>query len=248
MKIKQIALLVLFSFSLLGATAQRISIMSYNVRNARGLDGVLDLDRTAEVIRAKDAQFVALQELDSITGRSGGLDILSELANRTGMHASYARAIPYDGGAYGIGLLSKEIPVRTERVKLLGREEARVLLVVEFENYVICCTHFSLTAADQLASINKIVDATKKYDKPLFLVGDLNFEPDSRQFDLLTKSFALLSNPLEPTFPADKPTQTIDYIWGSPKYKYKIHKQEVVLAPEQSDHRPIFIKLTYSKK
>lgn len=245
---KQIILLTACIFSFLGATAQKISIMSYNVRNARGMDGAQDLDRTASVIRTANAQFVALQELDSVSGRSGGLDILHELATRTSMHASYARAIEYDGGAYGIGLLSKERPIHTERIELPGREEARVMLIAQMEGCVICCTHFSLTEADQTASIKKIVDITRKYDKPLFLVGDLNFEPSSEQFELLSKHFILLSDHLEPTFPANRPTQTIDYIWGSSTYKYKVHKQQVIFAPTQSDHRPISVKLTYSKK
>lgn len=236
--------------------SQELTIMSYNVRNGIGMDGIRNLDRASQVIKAADADFVALQELDSVTARSGGVDVLQELASKTAMRKTYARAIAYDGGAYGVGLLYKTDPKQMDsknvpnvsRVALPGREEARVLLVADFKKYVLFCTHFSLTSQDQTSSIKNIIELAKKYEKPLFLVGDLNLEPDSEQFKQLQCYFTLLSDPTKTTCPADEPNATIDYIWGSSNYKYDIKRSVVIDAPIQSDHRPILVTLKYKKR
>ncbi|RYZ45138.1 MAG: endonuclease, partial [Chitinophagaceae bacterium] len=78
-----------------------LRLLSYNVRNGKGMDNQTDYDRTAAVIKKAGAQVVALQELDSATGRSQGVDVLFVLAQKTGMHGVYGAAIPYNGGRYG---------------------------------------------------------------------------------------------------------------------------------------------------
>lgn len=88
-----------------------LCIMSYNIRNGRGMDDVTDFRRTAAVINKVCPDVVAVQEIDSVTGRSGGKDVLREIAGLTLMHHMYAPAIDYDGGKYGIGMLSKEKPL-----------------------------------------------------------------------------------------------------------------------------------------
>ena len=113
-----------------------LCIMSYNIRNGRGMDDVTDFRRTAAVINKVCPDVVAVQEIDSVTGRSGGKDVLREIAGLTLMHHMYAPAIDYDGGKYGIGMLSKEKPLGYRYLPLPGREEARALLVVEFEKYI----------------------------------------------------------------------------------------------------------------
>ena len=49
-----------------------LRIMSYNIRNGRGMDDVTDFRRTAAVINKVCPDVVAVQEIDSVTGRSGG--------------------------------------------------------------------------------------------------------------------------------------------------------------------------------
>lgn len=113
---------------LLGACTQRqttLKFMSYNIRNGRGIDNVQDLGRVAEIINRTAPDIVALQELDSVTGRMAGRFIPGELGEMTGMHARFCRAIDYDGGAYGVGLLSRDEPLAVRRIPLPGREESR---------------------------------------------------------------------------------------------------------------------------
>lgn len=88
-----------------------VRVMSYNVHNCIGLDNVRDYNRIAEVIKQADPDVVALQELDSMTQRNNGVYALKELETFTGMHGIFVSAIPFQGGSYGIGLLSKEQPL-----------------------------------------------------------------------------------------------------------------------------------------
>ena len=81
--------------------SEPIKVMTYNVRHCAGMDLVVDYGRTAEVILRQQPDVVALQELDSMTGRSGQCDQLNELARRTGYIPVFGGAIDYDGGKYG---------------------------------------------------------------------------------------------------------------------------------------------------
>lgn len=224
-----------------------LRIMSYNIRGGRGMDNVADYQRTADVINKVRPNVVAVQEVDSVTGRSGQTDVLRVLADKTLMYPVYAPAIDYDGGKYGIGMLSKEKPLNYHYVALPGREEERTLLVVEFEKYIYCCTHLSLTAEDRLASLDIIRKEAAKAGKPFFIAGDLNAHPDSEVIKGLQKDFVVLSNTKQPTFPADKPTETIDYIAAYAKDTTTFTRLSawVVDEPTASDHRPIVTDIVF---
>lgn len=60
------------SAALVPTQGDTICVMSYNVHNAVGMDGVRDVRRIADVIIASGADVVAVQEVDSVTNRSGG--------------------------------------------------------------------------------------------------------------------------------------------------------------------------------
>ena len=126
------------------------------------MDWVVDYDRTANVIVKNQPDVVALQELDSMTGRSGRKYQLGELANRTNYYPIFGKAIDYDGGGYGVGMLVKEKPLNTKKIPLPG-EEPRVLLIVELENYVIACTHLDLEEEARLASIPLIIEEAQRW-------------------------------------------------------------------------------------
>ena len=160
------------------AHGDSLRIMSYNIHNGIGMDGKVDYARIANVISDVNPDVVALQELDSITHRSP-VNVLEEIASVTGMNYVFGPAISYGGGKYGIGVMSKEKPLNVRNVSLPGREEARTLLVVEFEKYIFLATHFSLTAADQIKSIEVILKEVFSKEKPVFMAGDMNSVPSS---------------------------------------------------------------------
>ena len=238
----------LFTFS---AQAQNtLKLMSYNIKNANGMDNVCNFQRIANVINNASPDVVAIQEVDSMTNRSGQKYVLGEIADRTQMHGYFAPAIDYDGGKYGIGLLTKQVPLRLQTLPLPGREEARTLILAEFADYIYCCTHMSLTEEDRMKSLELVKAFTSSSTKPLFLAGDMNAEPESGFIKELQKDFQILSNPKQHTFPAPDPKETIDYI-ATLKQNAKgfaVISAKVINEPMASDHRPILVELRTAEK
>lgn len=233
------------------------TFLTYNVHNCIATDSARtrDYKTIAGIILQSKAEVAALQELDSVTTRTP-FYVLGKLAEETAMHATYAPAIAYAGGKYGIGILSKEKPVAVKQVSLPGREEARVLLIAEFEKYIFCSTHLSLTGEDRLASVELIRKSIGKFrkertgtgrkGKPVFIGGDFNAEPLSETIAAFSRFATPVSNPRMNTFPADYPDKCIDYIFVLGK---KIpRKMEVIatgrvrdsLTRTASDHLPVY--------
>jgi len=219
-----------------------VKILSYNVKNCQGMDGVVDYQRVADVIKRIDPEIVALQELDSATQRSKGVVVLNELARLTGMSHTYGASIDYQGGKYGIGILTKEKPVNWKRIPLPGSEEQRSLLIVELEKFVMGCTHFSLTQEDRLSSAYIVSNAFKIYSKPVFLAGDLNAIPESSVIKSIENYWNILTNPSTPTSPSNNPAKCIDYILGlkASGNTYTTKQTQVEQEPVASDHLPVW--------
>ncbi len=219
-------------------------LMSFNIRHGAGMDDKIDIERIGNVILDVNPDVVGLQEVDSIVSRSGNIDIIKMLAEQTGMHATFGYSILHDGGKYGNGVLSKEKPIKTRKISLPGVREARTALIIELERYVVVNTHLSLINEERLESMKIITDAIKDYNKPVFLMGDLNAEPKDEPIKWLEKSdWQILSNPNASTFPSTDPKVTIDYVLG---YKgkgetYGKFRAQVINNNIASDHRPIFV-------
>lgn len=224
----------------------QVKIMCYNVQHCVGMDTILDYDRTANVIIKNQPDVVALQELDSMTGRSGRKYQLGELANRTNYYPIFGKAIDYDGGGYGVGMLVKEKPLNTKKIPLPG-EEPRVLLIVELENYVIACTHLDLEEEARLASIPLIIEEAQRWQKPFILAGDWNDNPNSQVLKELKKYFTINSGN-DFTFPADEPNECIDYVATFNNCQVKTLESVVIDEPEASDHRPLLVKLQLPRR
>ena len=223
-------------------------VMCYNVRNCDGLDGKTDYERVANVIKNANVDAVAIQELDSMATRHAGQDVLKNLADLTGMYPTFAGSIDFQGGKYGIGMLTKEKPLSHRRVALPCRSEPRSLLIVELDDYYYCSTHLSLHAADRTTSVGIIIDELSKLDKPVMIAGDFNAEPDEEAMQLMAKHFAIFKKEGAPqTFPANKPEIEIDYICllkSDHVAKFEVSGHSVIEAPVESDHRPIVANVT----
>ncbi len=224
-----------------------LRLMSYNIRNAKGMDGATNYRRVASVIADTAPDAVAVQEVDSCTLRSQGLNVIRQIAKGAGFHWTFAPAIDYEGGKYGIGLLSRKEPLSVKTVPLPGREEKRALLIAEFDSYYYCCTHLSLTGEDRISSLDIILKEMERLDtgKDIFIAGDFNAEPSSDFIAGMAGHFEFLTDTGVFTFPADKPDRTIDYIarYKAAGHAYHPENGTVLEAAVASDHRPIVCEL-----
>lgn len=247
MKIK---ILLLFALAILNipmaSNAENVKIMTYNIRNGVGMDNKKDLYRIVQAIERQQPDFIAIQELDSMTGRSGNKYVLGELAMQTAMYPYYSPAIDFNGGKYGIGALTKKKPLNIKKLSLPGREEKRTMLILEFENYAIGNLHLSLTPEDALASVATIEEEAQKLaPKPFVIMGDFNSEPDSEVIKRLQQTFKNIGDLKQQTYPADEPTERIDYILVANYPDIYAYGTKVVDEKLASDHRPIVTTLYF---
>jgi endonuclease/exonuclease/phosphatase family metal-dependent hydrolase len=245
---KYIILVCLAASMIACSTPKELGVMSYNVHNAIGMDKITSYERIAKIISDSKVDVVAVQELDSVTTRSKGVDVLKAIAENCDMYPTFGGSIDFQGGKYGIGILSKEKPLSYYRVPLPCRSEPRSLLVAEFEDYYFCSTHLSLHAEDRLSSAKIIVEELSKLNKPALIAGDFNAQPEEESMLYLSKHMNIYKkgdsphaeNPSPYTFPANKPSTEIDYICSfDPQQKIKLTSHYTKHAPVESDHAPI---------
>ena len=247
--IKNIIFLLFFFLSVcMMGQEPSFRILSYNIRHGEGMDGRVDLERIARFVSQESPYVAAIQELDSCTERTARVDELGELAHLTGMYPVYAPSICFQGGKYGVGMLCREKPLSHYSIPIEDPSEPRVLLVVEFSNFVMACTHLPLHEQDRLNAIPVLCAEAEKAGKPFLLAGDWNDIPTSPFIEGMTEKFEFCSDTSVPTFPSGKPKGCIDYI-----AVYRSGSKDVCVTERTfyhhtpfSDHLPISVAIRLS--
>jgi endonuclease/exonuclease/phosphatase family metal-dependent hydrolase len=218
-------------------------VLSYNIHHGEGVDGKIDLERIAAVIRSAKPDVAALQEVDRKTGRSGGVDQAGELARLTGLKMIFGRTIDYDGGLYGNAVLTRLAVKRSENHSLPG-SEPRALIEADLGEFTFFATHLDATRdearrVEGAAQINRRVAGGKS---PALLAGDLNAVPGSAPMKTLAALWSIAGEG-SPTIPSRKPVRQLDYILFRPADRWKVIQVRVLDEPVASDHRPILAVL-----
>ena len=215
-----------------------LRVLSYNVRHCAGNDGSLNLARTASVIAAQQADVVALQEVDSMfSSRSDYKYQVKELAEATGMYGIFCSALT----GYGIGILSKELPLS-------------VKVVAEFQNYVFASLHVGLSASARRGTGPIIKAEANRWlpkGKPLIIAGDFNDDGTDSEMEGARGVLTAYLQQNGFTYHSDLTTPTwsdgiyiidniisYDPIGGVEKVSYEVVNDKVT-----SDHMPILADL-----
>jgi endonuclease/exonuclease/phosphatase family metal-dependent hydrolase len=236
-------------------TVFSLRVLCYNIHHANppSRSNVIDLEAIAHVIRKEQPHLVALQEVDVFTGRSGKTVNQAEaLAQMTGMHAYFARAIDYDGGEYGVAILSrfpmegmKNTPLPTaEGTKGEPRTLASAVINLPGgKKLLFASTHLDAQRQDtnRYLQINKIVDLLKNEKLPVIIAGDFNAVPGTRIVNTLDGHFTRTCvNDCGFTIPEKNPAKTIDYIAFKPSASFHVLEHKVIDEKYASDHLPVF--------
>ncbi|GBU10093.1 hypothetical protein AwWohl_12310 [Gammaproteobacteria bacterium] len=238
-------------------TLTELKIMTYNI--AAGANNFkVDLALTAATIKELSPDIIALQEVDRNTKRSGNLDQAEILSKLTGYNVIFGKAIDFDGGEYGIAVLSKHPIKHLDTQKLpSGDEELRIALYTEviIEGYpspiTFINTHLDWheNPAIRLAQVYAINEKSLDIRDIKILAGDFNDVDLSDTHAQLRRYwdsvFPIGMN--HRTWPADNPEIGIDYIYTN---KAQIW-QAITTVPNQpltnndiqwnkvSDHLPV---------
>lgn len=235
------------------ASADTLRVLTWNIHIGRGTDGVLDLERIARVILAADPHVVSLQEVDSVTRRTGGVDAPGRLADLTGLAVRYAKAMDYDGGGYGVAVLSR-LPIASFRALPLPADssheprtvaELRAALPRTGLPLLFLATHLDHTAdpATRRRQAERIVTLFADDSAGLtVLAGDLNDRPGTAPISTLTRRWADAGD-TSPTFPAGTPDRKIDYVLYDARWRVRVLSARVIAEPVASDHRPLLVVL-----
>ena len=210
----------------------RLRIMTYNIHSGRDAFGKLDLARIENTIRCLNPDICALNEVRMRTEDVGTCEQARELGERLGMKWAFAPAMPYNGGEYGIGMLSKHPIVKTDffpvpEVPAERRErryEPRVLLrceiLLEKRPVAVYTSHYGLSDEEQRNAVRLTLDRVRGETMPVAFMGDLNMTPDApliRELSLALRDSAEGKRLL--TFHALDPASKIDYVYYSPEFR-----------------------------
>lgn len=242
--------IIMLLLSISTVRAQTISILTYNIHHGEDVNGNVDLGQIADVIKKANPDVVALEEVDSMTNRTGKVDQLKELARLTGMNYFFGKNMDYDSGGYGVGILTK-LPVKRTFVTRLPNfpgSEPRVAASVELKlnngrSFLFTAIHLDYVdnPAERIQQAKKLMEVFSKLDMPSVLAGDFNAQPDEETMkDLFFSAYTDTdSTGLTPSFPSDDPNIKIDYILLSKKERWAVTHFEVVDERIASDHRPV---------
>jgi endonuclease/exonuclease/phosphatase family metal-dependent hydrolase len=154
----------------------RLRVATFNVHHCRGLDGRIDLARTAGIVARMGADVVALQELDRGLPRSGMVDQPAELAAKLGMEVTFYPTLQRSEGEYGIGVAARRglDEVRYIPLPQADDEEKRGAIVAEFDPLRIVATHLSTARSARRLQLGALHDLVRAWTGPTVLLGDLN--------------------------------------------------------------------------
>jgi endonuclease/exonuclease/phosphatase family metal-dependent hydrolase len=234
-----------------------VRVLTYNIHHGEGMDGHFDLPRLARVIEGTRADLVALQEIDQGTQRASGVNELTELGRLTRFHTAFGKAMDFQGGAYGIGVLSRW-PLRHVEIHPLpgppDREPRTSLTVTVRMNKTGPLVRFTSTHLDSGRDLgNRVVQAAElnrvlAHDDgmPAILAGDLNSGLQTEAMQVLGGVWTRVSpDEPPPLAPTGRPGR-VDHVLVRPFTGWKVVDSSVVDAPIASDHRPVLVVLEWT--
>jgi endonuclease/exonuclease/phosphatase family metal-dependent hydrolase len=243
--------------------AAPIRVLVLNMHAGKDAGGRPNLDGVSGLVKSTGADLVLLQEVDRGTNRSGQVDQVEVLQKNTKYDAAFsASLLHYDGGEYGIAILSRgaigyrsTLPLRVTPVQTRagGSDEPRVaqlvLAAVHGENWHVLNTHIDPADAQARAQeVRQIVEAVafqRAEHIPLVVGGDFNSSPDdplqrALQGAGLRDAWMECGQGDGFTYPADAPSKRIDYLFLTGDLHCSAAR---VIETQISDHRPVLVTL-----
>lgn len=251
-----------------------IKVATYNIgKNEAGKD-VKDFTALNGAIKKIDADVIIVPEVDNKTERSGKIDQLKIIGEANNLYYAFGKAIDFDGGEYGVGILSKHKIVHSQAIHLpSGKAEQRVLLLSQvvvpgFDSPIlIMATHLDwqknpevrlmqvrhildVSIGDAPSDFGDIASAVK------ILAGDFNSTSEEQPIKEIQYFWNLVREKKADyrSWPAINPAIDIDHIFTFKGQEWQIGKFDIPHDSERfkwskaSDHLPIIAELILTEQ
>lgn len=225
----------------------KMKIMTFNTQHCLNyLKKAVDYEIMAKAILDLGADIVGLNEMfDEGKNAKFGAQT-KKLSTLTGLNNHYfAQAILDNEGPYGNGLLSRYKILESKTIMIPdpspkrynGYYETRCILKARLENGItVLITHFGLNPDEVENAVNTVLEHLE--DEKCILMGDFNVLPSDKMLLPIRERMIDASSLFEEellSFPSDKPTIKIDYIFVSKDIEVISADIPPIVA---SDHRP----------
>jgi len=234
-----------------------IKVMSYNIKHGVGLDTILDLTRSANIIKEQAPDLCALQEIDDSCMRSGSISQTDQLARHTGLTGTFGKFMDFQGGEYGMATLIGKPLISTKVLKLPdGKYEPRTAIVHEVQladNCIIAFANVHLDwigddegSANRLKQAKTLVAYLNVLNRAAIITGDFNCTPDSptmRYFE--EQGFEFVNKGKDRfSFQGDRKAEIDHLIFRNTEtIRFKSKNTVLLDEPIVSDHRPLITEL-----
>jgi endonuclease/exonuclease/phosphatase family metal-dependent hydrolase len=231
------------------AAADTVRILAYNIHHGAGMDEKLDLDRIALLMASVSPDVVTVQEVDSAVERTGRVDQARVLGGLTGMRPLFGAFMPYQGGGYGMALLSRLPVLEWWNHRLPDGAEPRTAVTARVRlrsgrTLVVAGIHFYRTEEERLAQATRLLEHLARESDPVVLAGDFNSTPGSAVLQKLAETFRVPEKGADRnTFPSYGPEREIDFVMFRPAARFEVLEYRPLDEAVASDHRPVLMVL-----
>jgi endonuclease/exonuclease/phosphatase family metal-dependent hydrolase len=206
--------------------------------------------RITSFIRETEPDIIGLVEVDGGSYRTGKINQAQWIAEELDYHPvhetkyaeqSLARKLPILN-RQGNAFLTKK-HVLAQRFHYLETGMKRLVIELEFENFVIFLVHLSLTFNSRQRQLTDLHRIFRSVQKPKIVAGDFNALTGSAELELFMTATNLLNANKEelPTFPSIMPWKQLDFILHSPE----IQVENFSVCPVRfSDHMPVLCEFS----
>ncbi|MET0283915.1 MAG: endonuclease/exonuclease/phosphatase family protein [Polyangiales bacterium] len=214
----------------------KLRVASYNVHGFVGRDGKCDVERIARVVRALDADAIALQE---VTFDQPPLELPG--------YRSFSTPVQRMELPFGNQVLTR-LPILSQRticLSFLGREPRNALEVVletGARPLRVIATHLGLRPGERRYQVKRILEHVGGDEQSVtVLLGDFN------EWFLLGRPLRWLHarfgrGPAVATYPARFPLFALDRVWVHPRQALQ-RFSAYPAARTESDHLPVLADL-----
>lgn len=238
-----------------------IKIVTFNIAHGKGTDGIVNIERQADLVNLLKPDIVFLQEIDMYTKRAGARNQIREFSKRVYLpYSSMESNITLEDGYYGDGIISR-FPISFSVNYLmpltdLNHEQRGILcnrISLGTAKINLFSVHLSTYEDERILACKELKKIINKIDKNEIIIigGDFNvgvtrlgkgkytFEKKEKyaEYNILGEELERIPND-EITWISELGHGCIDTIFYS--NNIKLLKYETIDSEQKSDHNIIY--------